>query len=549
MALSSLIPVTNSHAWPERINRIGNNGTLLEPDGYSRNFVPRDGPGSAGVGGENVSFSKLIGSVKGAPVCMPRQQTQTQSPGHPRLQASPGDLIAIRYTENGHVTQPRDPKLAAGPDQPHGGPVRILGTTQGTGAFTLDQVVQWTQDGSGGDKKGKLLEMQNYDDGQCYEKGSKPPQQERQAKYPFQGNLVDSISDLLCQNNFAIPADAPIGKPYTILWVWDFSHDINKSWNSPSKEVYSNCIDIDVVAPPTQQKNKAVVHFAADQPVGHAAIPSYFSSLHNKVGTSDSQPTSQPAAPASASASTPPASAPAVSTPASAPPASAPAASTSAAQPNPGVPAIGPSASLVIAPVPISGAAPSSVAQVTSPAAPSAPAASQSSEDHTTSVIVTQYVTVTAQAPSLQSGFTVIPVSTVYATISVDSASVAPQVAASSGAAAPAPAASAAASQPAAGSSEGSLPSGNASAGSSSSAASQVVEGSKPSAAAQSLAPSSAQAPAPASSGTPCNKADKTSKIFTDEQLNGKGTSFRDKPEPPKLVRRSVKFRTRRWGF
>ena len=152
------------------------------------------------------------------PMCMPSQQTQTQSKDSPRLQAAPGSLVALRYQENGHVTLPLN--QAGKPEK--GGIVYIYGTTQPdpNDKFLAIHKV-WNADGTGGDKRGKLLAAQNYDDGQCHQKNGGKISTDRQQTFktvPAQ----PMGEDLWCQNDIAIPADAPSGKPYTLYWVWDW---------------------------------------------------------------------------------------------------------------------------------------------------------------------------------------------------------------------------------------------------------------------------------------------------------------------------------------
>ena len=103
----------------------------------------------------------------------------TQTPGFPRLQAAPGNMVALRYqgklviestrcytnanklTENGHVTLPQN-----GLRKPEkGGKVYLYGTTHPKDDEKfLDVFQKWNEAGTGGDKRGRLLAVQNYDD-------------------------------------------------------------------------------------------------------------------------------------------------------------------------------------------------------------------------------------------------------------------------------------------------------------------------------------------------------------------------------------------------
>ena len=379
-ALASL-PLASAHSWIEAINHIAPNGTLVEPTGYPRGFLARGTPGFTGK--ENTAFQKANGpyaAIMGLPACLTgHQDTPRQSDGFPRLKASPGDLVAMRYTENGHVTKPTDKD--PGPKRtPGGGSVMIYATTKEKPGATLKDLHALTNGGAL--DQGRLLSNQSYDDGRCYEDGGTPLGAQRQAQTPLdpKAQLMPGINagQLPCQNDFAIPKDAPIGQPLTVYWVWNYT------WTDPNSalEVYSNCIDIDVVASQggTAQKALAPAKYDAAQPGGSAAVPSYFSSLAGGAAGGDGGATPAPSAPAAAPSPKPtngaPANAPAnvpavpyVSNTASGAPlgemtGSAPPPAASAPAPKPSAPAPAPAPS-----------APAPSAPAPSAPAPSAPAA------------------------------------------------------------------------------------------------------------------------------------------------------------------------------
>jgi hypothetical protein len=82
------------------------------------------------------------------------------------LEAAPGDYIAIMHLENGHTTLPHNQ-----PNKPRNrGTIYFYGTTQPKEQEKLFDVhLLWNKQGTGGDKRGKLLATRNYDDGQCYQ--------------------------------------------------------------------------------------------------------------------------------------------------------------------------------------------------------------------------------------------------------------------------------------------------------------------------------------------------------------------------------------------
>ena len=250
---------------------VGTNGSLLTPDGFGRNYHSRGGAGFCGT--EQCDFGKIeagTNPIQGATVCPSFQSQQVQSPQFPRLKASPGEMVAIRYAENGHVTI----REAGRPES--GGLTWVYGTTQGTQNPKLTDVMgKWNADGTGGNKGGKLLTTQYFDDGRCYEMNPSAGSAVRQAAAPLNGTLpLPNYSGLHCQSNFRLPEDAPVGQPYTLYWVWNFSMVAQPQLY----EYFTFCMDVDIVAsePAT---NKATDKYIPHQPVGQAAIPDYFSKM------------------------------------------------------------------------------------------------------------------------------------------------------------------------------------------------------------------------------------------------------------------------------
>lgn len=92
-------------------------------------------------------------------LCSPSQRTKSQADGYPRLRVSPGSHIAIKYLENGHVSLLHNSQgKPAG-----GGKVHVFGTYEPDTQELLSQVLDWTEDGMGGDGRGELLTIQNFD--------------------------------------------------------------------------------------------------------------------------------------------------------------------------------------------------------------------------------------------------------------------------------------------------------------------------------------------------------------------------------------------------
>ena len=190
------------------------------------------------------SNTNIQGIQSSDPMCKKTQQTQYQSNASPRLQAAPGDMVALRYEENGHVTLPQNQPGKA----PNRGNVYIYGTTEPKqDEKFLDIFGVWTADGTGGDKRGKLLATQPFDDGRCYQVNGGSISTERQGQYPHTANQLMG-TDLWCQNDIKIPTDAPSGKPYTMYWVWDWATLGGVDPNLPKgkAEIYTTCMDVDI---------------------------------------------------------------------------------------------------------------------------------------------------------------------------------------------------------------------------------------------------------------------------------------------------------------
>lgn len=270
-AVATLIASGSAHSWVEQLSVIAPNGTFVGAPGYARGNMLRQG-------GANIDKAMVYllppdgrdptqGISPSDTMCFPgHQQQATQTDGSPRLKAAPGDLVALRYQENGHVTLPQNQPGKP----PNRGTVYVYGTTQSSpdDGF-LDIFGKWNADGSGGNKKGKLLASFNFDDGQCYQVNGGQISTTRQKQFPHTANQLMG-ADMWCQNNLALPKDAPSGKPYTLYWVWDWPTASGTPGVPNGKnEVYTSCMDVDVQGAP----NSAPVQFSKGQPADQAAVP------------------------------------------------------------------------------------------------------------------------------------------------------------------------------------------------------------------------------------------------------------------------------------
>ncbi|KAI9730667.1 MAG: hypothetical protein M1834_005635 [Cirrosporium novae-zelandiae] len=274
LTLSSLLATTSAHSWVEQMTVIASNGTFVGAPGYARGNVQRDSPGFSDPtmvyllppNGGNISSSDFM--------CKSTQQTQNQTDGSPRLQATAGDYIALRHQENGHVTLPQNQ-----PGKPaNRGTVYVYGTTEPkSDEKFLDVHGRWTADGSGGDKRGVLLTKQNFDDGRCYQINSGTISTTRQKEFPHTANALMG-ADLWCQVDLQLPTTTSSGKTYTLYWVWDWptAPNVDPALPEGKQETYTTCMDIDMTASDSSNNSKIAqqMNYVQGQGLDNAAIPS-----------------------------------------------------------------------------------------------------------------------------------------------------------------------------------------------------------------------------------------------------------------------------------
>jgi hypothetical protein len=144
----------------------------------------------------------------------------------------------------------------------------------------------WTADGSGGDKRGRLLATQTYDDGQCYQVNGGPVSTQRQKQFPHEKSQ-EMGGDLWCQTDIQLPQDAEKGKPYTLYWVWDWSTmggGANPGLPQGLTEIYTTCMDVDVVEGGKVEGTAAAAY--QQQDLGKAAVKAVFEKISSGTGGS-----------------------------------------------------------------------------------------------------------------------------------------------------------------------------------------------------------------------------------------------------------------------
>ena len=247
---SAFISVVEAHSWLEQLQAISNNGTFVGSMGYPRGYMART---DAGYNGDTMDYlipaldterTRINGSDH---VCHPSQRTVNYSSAYPMLQVSPGGYVAMKYLENGHVTQPQIP-----PGKPKGaGSVFVYGTTSPSDQEMIVDVMKWTKDGKGGNGRGKLLTAQNFDDDRCHQLNTSPLSQQRQKDFPDRvPDQPTSNVEQWCETDLQVPTSSTIGEKLTIYWIWAWPTlpGVESAYPDGKDEYYSTCAELDIVA-------------------------------------------------------------------------------------------------------------------------------------------------------------------------------------------------------------------------------------------------------------------------------------------------------------
>ncbi|KAH8693772.1 hypothetical protein BGW36DRAFT_210491 [Talaromyces proteolyticus] len=275
MFFASLI---DAHSWVEQLTVVSPNGTFVGPKGYPRGNVLRT---AAGWNDKMMQWqlpthqgNQLLNNMT---MCRPSQQSANYTEDSPALQAAAGAVVALRYQENGHVTQPW---IKSGKPE-HSGTVYVYGTEQPRPDDTLLSIHNvWTFDGSGGDKRGRLLSSQHFDDGECYQiNNASYISVDRQNEFPrTPGAGSVEGADLWCQTDITLPSSLKSNSQYTLYWVWDWP-TLTTSNTTYLPELYTTCMDIDITDVAGSADKQVNVGFSQVTNYGDAAIQTVFEKL------------------------------------------------------------------------------------------------------------------------------------------------------------------------------------------------------------------------------------------------------------------------------
>ncbi|KAF2093637.1 hypothetical protein NA57DRAFT_47848, partial [Rhizodiscina lignyota] len=247
LALLSCLSGINAHSWVEQMYVI-KDGKYTGNPGYMRGYNPR-GPSFTDSLNQNLVPALSSGRLRisdADPMCKSTQQTSNQTSGYPKLNASPGDMVALRYLENGHVTLPQNQIGKPG----SGGTVMIYATSQPKQNEKLTDVLQWTTNGTGGDKRGQLLTVQNFDDGRCYQINSSPMSTQRQQEFPNKpaGQPSAPNEEMWCETDVQLPSNISTNSDLTLYWAWQWNTASGADPGIPNgkDEWYTSCMDVNI---------------------------------------------------------------------------------------------------------------------------------------------------------------------------------------------------------------------------------------------------------------------------------------------------------------
>ncbi|KAK5110565.1 hypothetical protein LTR62_005757 [Meristemomyces frigidus] len=248
-ALSTLnfLPVAQGHSWVEEFQVVDTNGSYIGDRGYSRGYMARTDPGYNGFSMEYLLPQTGVRISATDALCHPSQRSSNYTnPAYPKLQATPGSTVAMKYLENGHVTLPWN-QLG----KPAGaGTVFVYGTTQPSDNEQIADVLNWSSDGTGGNGKGFLMTAQNFDDGRCHQINCGNVSIDRQTLFPAHiAGQPDSNIEQWCETDLQIPTTVAPGT-LSVYWVWQWPTEPGHDCTYPNgkDEYYTTCSDFEIIA-------------------------------------------------------------------------------------------------------------------------------------------------------------------------------------------------------------------------------------------------------------------------------------------------------------
>jgi hypothetical protein len=229
-----------AHTWPEQLQVIGPDGTYTGNHGYIRAYTPRSDPDFSDDKNVYLLPPNESGRIRidsSDLACPPQQQSgNSYSSDYPMLNVQPGDHVAIKYLENGHVTQP---ELLPGKPK-DGGSVFVYFMNSLEDGQTLENILRMSANASLAE--GRLVGSGNYDDGRCYQiNDASSISLERQQQFPNPVEGQPGVNtERWCEMDAQIPTDAPSSGTLSGIWVWAWPTE----GEGAKDEYYTGCFDV-----------------------------------------------------------------------------------------------------------------------------------------------------------------------------------------------------------------------------------------------------------------------------------------------------------------
>ena len=207
-------------------------------------------------------LNKILDPSVNPSICKPG--THSYAADAPRLNATPGDRIAILYAKNGHVTNPRQTKRPF-----HSGNVNVYGTLFDAKnlAPTTSSIPGTRRTKCGNKQQGRLLGLHFYDDLRYYEdQGGN--ELDKESKFNTTRREQFDFDSLSCQTAFKLSEDLPSTGIHTVVGVWDWPQ-IGANGNLQT-EIYTSCDEIQLRK--RSEKAAPVIDVAPISDAGNATI-------------------------------------------------------------------------------------------------------------------------------------------------------------------------------------------------------------------------------------------------------------------------------------
>ncbi|KAI5242322.1 hypothetical protein E4T42_07748 [Aureobasidium subglaciale] len=249
--VASVLGQASAHSWVEELQVIDpTTGNYTGDYGYTRGYVART---DSGFNGDSVDYllPPLVSGrtrIDGTDLlCHPSQRTSNYAnTNYPRLKATPGSYVAMKYLENGHVTLPQNQ-----PGKPKsGGTVFVYSTSQPSDTEKIADVLKWNSAGTGGDKRGAQIAAQNFDDGRCHQINPGTISTQRQTNFPDRvAGQPDSSVEQWCETDVHVPTTYKTGDTLTVYWVWQWPTEpgVEEVYPTGKDEYYTSCAEIEIV--------------------------------------------------------------------------------------------------------------------------------------------------------------------------------------------------------------------------------------------------------------------------------------------------------------